>query len=325
VFVGLSRESEGDFEMKRVLVTGGSGFIGSAIVNKLLTLGCEVTILDDNSRGSLERLKKINDEFKFVVGSILDKDAVRLACKDVDSVVHLAYINGTKNFYERPDAVLDVGIRGILNLSDVMSEFDIPELILASSSEVYQQPSVIPTPESIPMIVPDLENPRYSYGLGKIVQEFYGYHAMKNLKRFVIFRPHNIYGPNMGNLHVVPQLIEKCKIAMDSGGSLEIEGDGTQTRSFCFIDDFVAAFEIIFTLGKHQSVYNIGTSEEVSVMDLAKLISKLMDFRGEINTSIGPNGGTSRRLPDIRKISHLGFDQQVSLESGLKICIKGNK
>ena len=311
--------------MKRVLVTGGSGFIGSAIVNKLLALGCEVTILDDNSRGSLDRLKNINNEFKFIDGSILDKDALRLACTDVDSVVHLAYINGTKNFYERPGDVLDVGIRGILNLSDVMSEFDIPELILASSSEVYQQPSVIPTPESIPMIVPDLENPRYSYGLGKIVQEFYGYHAMKNLKRFVIFRPHNIYGPNMGNLHVVPQLIEKCKIAIDSGGDLEIEGDGTQTRSFCFIDDFVAAFEIIFELGKHRNVYNIGTLEEVSIIDLAKQISNLMGFRGGIKTSRGPTGGTSRRLPDISKIVNLGFDRKVSLESGLKICIKESK
>lgn len=311
--------------MKRVLVTGGSGFIGSAIVNKLLTLGCEVTILDDNSRGSLDRLKNINNEFKFIDGSILDKDALRLACTHVDSVVHLAYINGTKNFYERPGDVLDVGIRGILNLSDVMSEFDIPELILASSSEVYQQPSVIPTPESIPMIVPDLENPRYSYGLGKIVQEFYGYHAMKNLKRFVIFRPHNIYGPNMGNLHVVPQLIKKCKIAIDSGGDLEIEGDGTQTRSFCFIDDFVAAFEIIFELGKHRNVYNIGTLEEVSIIDLAKQISNLMGFRGGIKTSSGPTGGTSRRLPDISKIVNLGFDRKVSLESGLKICIKESK
>ena len=323
--MGLSRESEGYVKMKRVLVTGGSGFIGSAIVNKLLTLGCEVTILDDNSRGSLERLKKIKNEFKFIDGSILDKDALRLACTDVDSVVHLAYINGTKNFYERPGDVLDVGIRGILNLSDVMSEFHIPELILASSSEVYQQPSVIPTPESIPMIVPDLENPRYSYGLGKIVQEFYGYHAMKELKRFVIFRPHNIYGPNMGNLHVVPQLIEKCKMAIDSGSSLEIEGDGTQTRSFCFIDDFVAAFEIIFELGKHRNVYNIGTLEEVSIIDLAKLISKLMGFRGEIKTSSGPIGGTSRRLPDISKIVNLGFDKKVSLESGLQVCIKESK
>ena len=323
--MGLFRESESNFKMKKILVTGGSGFIGSAIVKKLLDLEYEITILDDNSRGSLERLKDVKNSFKFVDGSVTDKEAVRLACAGVDSVVHLAYINGTKNFYERPGDVLDVGIRGFLNLSDVMSEFEIPELILASSSEVYQQPSVVPTPETIPMIVPDLDNPRYSYGLGKIVQEFYGFHAMKNLKRFVIFRPHNIYGPKMGNLHVVPQLIEKCKNARRHGESLEIEGDGLQTRSFCFIDDFVDAFELILNKGEHQSVYNIGTSEEVSIKDLVDLIARLMDFRGDIKTSIGPSGGTSRRLPDIGKISRLGFTQKFSLESGLQICVKEHK
>jgi UDP-glucose 4-epimerase len=323
--LGFTREGESDFKVKKILVTGGSGFIGSAIVKRLLTLGYEVTILDDNSRGSLERLSGLEDNFKFVDGSITDKEAIRFACAGVDSVVHLAYINGTQNFYERPGDVLDVGIRGILNLSDVMSEFEIPELILASSSEVYQQPSVIPTPETVPMVVPDLVNPRYSYGLGKIVQEFYGFHAMKNLKRFVIFRPHNIYGPNMGNLHVVPQLIEKCKQAKISGERLEIEGDGSQTRSFCFIDDFVDAFELVYKQGVHQNVYNIGTSEEVSINELIRMIAKLIEYEGEIHSTVGPMGGTNRRLPNIQKISRLGFVQRFSLESGIRICLKEKK
>jgi len=323
--MGFFRQNKGDSRMRKILVTGGSGFIGSAIVKRLLGLEYEITILDDNSRGSLERLKDVKGKFKFVRGSIADKEAVRTACANVDSVIHLAYINGTKNFYERPGEVLDVGIRGILNLSDAMSEFKVPELILASSSEVYQQPSLIPTPENVPMIVPDLDNPRYSYGLGKIVQEFYGYHAMTYLKRFVIFRPHNIYGPNMGNLHVVPQLIEKCKIAKVAGGHLKIEGDGLQTRSFCYIDDFVDAFELILNQGEHKNVYNVGTSEEVSINELAELTSKLMNFRGDIQTSIGPSGGTSRRLPNIEKISRLGFVQKYSLKAGLELCIKEHK
>jgi nucleoside-diphosphate-sugar epimerase len=311
--------------MKKVLVTGGSGFIGSAIVKRLITSGYQVTILDDNSRGSLDRLSEFNNRFKFINGSITDKESVRLACSDVDSVVHLAYINGTKNFYDRPGDVLDVGIRGILNISDVMSELKIPELILASSSEVYQQSAVIPTPENVSMVVPELDNPRYSYGLGKIVQEFYAYHAMKNLKRLIIFRPHNIYGPKMGDLHVVPQIIEKCKIAKKSGGELMIEGDGSQTRSFCFIEDFVDAFELIFEKGHHKNVYNIGNSDEVSIGELAVLIAKKIGFDGQILSSIAPSGGTNRRLPDISKISKIGYVQKVPLEVGIGICVEGEK
>ena len=311
--------------MKKVLVTGGSGFIGSAIVKRLITSGYQVTILDDNSRGSLDRLSKFNNRFKFINGSITDKESVRLACSGIDSVVHLAYINGTKNFYDRPGDVLDVGIRGILNINDVMSELEIPELILASSSEVYQQPTIIPTPENISMVVPELENPRYSYGLGKIVQEFYAYHAMKHLNRLIIFRPHNIYGPKMGNLHVVPQIIEKCKTAKETGGELKIEGDGSQTRSFCFIEDFVDAFELIFEKGQHKNVYNIGNSDEVSIRELASLIAKKIGFDGQILSSIAPSGGTNRRLPDISRIASIGYLQKVPLELGISICVEGEK
>jgi nucleoside-diphosphate-sugar epimerase len=325
MFLGIIRESEKNRQMKKVLVTGGSGFIGSAIVKRLLLLGCKVTVLDDNSRGSFTRLQDVMDQINFVVGSIEDIESVRLACEGNDLVVHLAYINGTKNFYDRPGDVLNVGIRGMLNLCDVMTELGIPDLMLASSSEVYQEASQIPTPEEVSMVVPDLTNPRYSYGLGKIVQEFYGFHAMKNLERFVIFRPHNIYGPNMGNLHVVPQLIEKCRLAISLGKPLEIEGDGSQTRSFCYIDDFVDVFELLFKGAKHRNVYNIGTSEEISIHDLSRLIARSLGFDGEIITSKGPIGGTIRRLPSIDKIQLLGFSQKVEIKDGIKLCIEGEK
>ncbi len=320
--MGFTGEGEITVIMKKVLVTGGSGFIGAAIVKRLLQLGHDVTILDDNSRGSIDRLKEVKDEFKFFEGSITDKEAVKSACKQIDSVVHLAYINGTRNFYERPGDVLDVGIRGILNLSDSMSDYEIPELILASSSEVYQQPSVIPTPENVSMVVPELENPRYSYGLGKIVQEFYSFHAMSFLEKLIIFRPHNIYGPNMGSLHVIPQLIEKCYQAKKTGEALMIEGDGLQTRSFCYIDDFVDAFDLIYTKGLHKNVYNIGTSDEINIGELAQKVARLTGYEGRIKTSIGPSGGALRRLPNIEKIVRLGFVPKTSLEDGLSMCIR---
>ena len=322
--MGLTRKGKITFKMKRVLITGGSGFIGAAIVNRLLELGHDVTVLDDNSRGSLKRLQRVKGDFKFIEGSITDKLAVTSACQSIDSVVHLAYVNGTKNFYERPGDVLDVGIRGMLNLGDAMFENKIPELVLASSSEVYQQPTVIPTPEKVSMVVPDLENPRYSYGLGKIVQEFYSFHAIKHLERLIIFRPHNVYGPNMGSLHVVPQLIEKFKHSRETGEALFIEGDGRQTRSFCFIDDFVDAFELIYMKGQHKNVYNIGTSDEISIRELAQKIAKLTGYTGSIETSKGPKGGTSRRLPDIKKIAQLGFIPKIGLEEGLRFCIGDN-
>lgn len=320
--MGLTRESEIAFKVKRVLVTGGSGFIGAAIVKRMLEIGHEVTILDDNSRGSLNRLIAVKNEYRYIKGSIIDKETVKSACKNVDAVVHLAYINGTRNFYERPGDVLDVGVRGFLNLSDSMAENQVPELVLASSSEVYQEPQVIPTPEKVPMVIPELENPRYSYGLGKIFQEFYGFHAMKHLDRLIIFRPHNIYGPYMGSLHVIPQLIEKCTNARNQRNNLLIEGDGLQTRSFCFIEDFVDAFELVFKEGKHKEVYNIGTSDEISIGELVRKIAVLIGYDGSVQTSAGLRGSAYRRLPDITKIANLGFTPKVSLEDGLRICIK---
>jgi dTDP-glucose 4,6-dehydratase/UDP-glucose 4-epimerase len=306
---------------QNALITGGSGFIGAAIVERMLLNDFHVRILDDNSRGSLDRLSKVMSSVDFIEGSIEDCEVVKKSCVGMDSVIHLAYINGTRNFYERPDEVLDVAIRGLLNLADAMKASNVTKLIVASSSEVYQEPAIFPTPEEVPMVVPDLFNPRYSYGLGKIVHEFYGMHAMPFLESFKIFRPHNIYGPNMGNLHVVPQLIQKVASALKGDSTLVIEGDGSQTRSFCYIDDFVDAFDLIFKFGSHKNVYNIGSPEEISIIRLVQIISDIMGYDGKVETSNAPAGGTSRRLPDLTKITALGYSPSVSIEQGVKACL----
>src|ERR1700722_7837147 len=131
-----------------ILVTGGSGFIGSALVKALVRDGHAVRVLDDNSRGAPRRLEEVANEIEFINGDIRDSDAVSRATKGMDEVHHLAFINGTEFFYSAPEAVLDVGVKGMINVIDACRKAGVGSLVLASSSEVYQSPPHIPTDES---------------------------------------------------------------------------------------------------------------------------------------------------------------------------------
>ena len=145
------------------------------------------------------------------------------AARGVDSILHLAYVNGTEFFYSKPALVLDVGVRGMINVLDACRRHGIRELVLASSSEVYQTPPSIPTPENVPLSVPDPLNPRYSYGGGKIICELMAInYGRQDFDRVLIFRPHNVYGPDMGWEHVLPQFALRLETAVrrsSAGGS----------------------------------------------------------------------------------------------------------
>jgi nucleoside-diphosphate-sugar epimerase len=156
---------------RRILVTGGSGFIGSALVKALLRRGEAVRVFDDNSRGALRRLPEVERDVEFVHGDIRDAAAVDAAMRAIDEVHHLAFINGTATSYSAPDLVLDVGVKGIVNVIDGCRQHSVGWLILASSSEVYQSPPRVLTDERVPLVVPDPLNPRLSYGAGKIISE----------------------------------------------------------------------------------------------------------------------------------------------------------
>ncbi|MGB8037417.1 MAG: SDR family NAD(P)-dependent oxidoreductase, partial [Pseudolabrys sp.] len=190
--------------MSRILVTGGSGFIGSGLVKALVRAGHRVRVLDDNSRGSPRRLTEVANDIEFIAGDIRDAAAVEKAAQAIDEVHHLAFVNGTEFFYSRPDLVLDVGVRGMINVIDACRKHDIGTLVLASSSEVYQTPPTTPTDESAPLSIPDPLNPRYSYGGGKLISELMAINfGRKYFERVLIFRPHNVYGPDMGWEHVI--------------------------------------------------------------------------------------------------------------------------
>ena len=310
---------------KTYLVTGGSGFIGSALVKRLVIEGFNVKVLDNNSRGNARRIKEVIDEIDFIEGDIRDFSVVYKACKDVDCICHLAYVNGTEFFYSKPELVLDVAVKGMINIIDACIKNNINDLVVASSSEVYQSPTLIPTPENVPLIVPDVFNPRYSYGGGKILCELMALnYGKKDFERVTIFRPHNVYGPDMGWEHVIPEFaLRMAKFINKNNEKNEflIKGDGTQTRAFIYIDDFIEGLLTVIKKAEHLSIYHIGTKDEITIKELAEKISSIVNVDINIITSEAPKGETNRRCPDISKLQELSFDPKINIEQGLKKTI----
>jgi nucleoside-diphosphate-sugar epimerase len=236
-------------------------------------------------------------------------------------VCHLAFVNGTEFFYTKPDLVLEVGVKGIVNVLDACRSHKVGRFILASSSEVYQTPPTIPTPEDVPLSVPDPLNARYSYGGGKIISELmainYGRSAFREL---FVFRPHNVFGPDMGWEHVVPQFALRMNALTreKTAGPLDfpIQGSGRETRAFVYIDDFVDGF--ITMLTGEPGIYNIGTDEEVSIARLAELIGRCFSREMTVRPGRLQPGSTARRCPDISKLRRLGYTPRVPLPDALE-------
>lgn len=306
----------------RILVTGGSGFVGSALVKALLKDGSAVRVLDDNSRGAPRRLADVQNDIEFIAGDIRDAGVVQHAVRGMDEVHHLAFVNGTEFFYSAPELVLDVGVKGMINVLDACRAANVRKLILASSSEVYQSPPAVPTDESAPLVVPDPHNPRLSYGAGKIISEVMAInYGRKFFDRVLIFRPHNVYGPDMGWEHVIPQFSLRMKqaAARHRNGTVpfEILGDGRQTRSFCHIDDLIRGVMLMRGKGEHLGVYHAGTTEEIAIAELARRIAAQSGREIAIVPRPAPAGEAARRCPDIGKLKKLGYAPQVTLAAGL--------
>lgn len=302
--------------MNKILVTGGSGFIGSAITRHLIELGYEVKIFDDFSRGKSSRLIGIENLAEVHEGDIRDLKLLERAFRGIDSVFHLAFINGTENFYKYPDKIMDIAVKGMQNIHEITRTRDLDSFFLASSSEVYQDSEIYPTPENVTVKVPDIFNSRYSYGLGKIYQEFATIHTLNNFNRKIIFRPHNIYGPDMGFNHVIPELFLRIKNLI--GGPLILKGDGNQQRSFCEIRDFIQAIDLLLNFDAKCEIVNIGTANETTIYDLAKMISKISLLQVDFIGGEKPAGETSRRVPDLSKLISLGFQPKIELAAGLE-------
>lgn len=307
----------------RYLITGGAGFIGSALSQRLDLEGHEVRVLDDMSRGRERRLTGTHCEI--VAGDVRDYETVEAAMHGCERVLHLAYLQGTQTFYSEPRQVLDVALRGIVNVLEACRVNGCRDLLLVSSSEAYETPPVFPTPETVPLIVPDPLNPRYSYGGGKIASELAALAWQRTgiLDRLIIVRPHNIYGPDMGTRHVIPEFCERMNELTtrhpDGPIAFPIQGSGEETRSFCYIDDCVAQFLLMLEKApKGAEIYHMGTMDERSVADVAYAVAKCYGQAIKIEPGILPKGSPSRRVPDIGKIRGLGYDgPKLTFEQGL--------
>jgi nucleoside-diphosphate-sugar epimerase len=311
----------------KVLLTGGSGFVGASLCRDLVQAGHEVVVLDNKSRGSFQRLAALGQAVRLVEGDVRDAESVVRATVGCEVVWHLAYINGTRYFYERPDEVLEVGIKGTMNTIEAAVASGVRRYVLASSSETYSEPTQVPTPETEMLKIPDVRNPRFSYGGGKIACELLTLHlAGRRGLETVIFRPHNFYGADMGFEHVIPEITRRI-VEMTAGLTrrsvdLPIQGDGTETRSFCYVSDGSRGAWLAGEHGANGEIYHVGTEREIAIADLVRMIGEAIGV--DVTPVPGPlrPGGTPRRCPDISKLRTLGYRPSVSLEEGVERTVR---
>lgn len=314
--------------MKKYLVTGGAGFLGRSLVKKLLYLGHQVRVFDDLSRGNKTDLFEESKNLEFSEGDIRNLDSVIAATKQVDGVCHLAYINGTEFFYSKPELVLDVGVKGMVNVLEACQICGVRELLLMSSSEVYQRASIVPTDETVHLSIPDPHNPRYSYGGGKIISELMAINFGRKLfKKVIIVRPHNVYGPNMGWEHVLPQFIVRLARPKSNDGSCDpvefpIKGSGQQTRAFVYIDDFTEGVALALEKGEHLGIYHVGSQEERSIESVAHEVARCLGMKIKIKPGESYEGETDRRCPKIDKIMALGYRPKISFSEGVSHTVQ---
>lgn len=309
-----------DSGIKTVAVTGAGGFIGSYLVRKLLDHGHRVRCIDNFLRGRPKRLEDLGPGAEVINADVRQKEQLTSALQGCEAVFHLAAVNGTENFYNHPELVLDVGVRGMIAVAEACNATGISDLIVASSAEVYQTPAIVPTDEDIALVIPNSLNPRYSYGGSKLISELIAFNYCRNsVPKVQVFRPHNVYGPDMGWKHVIPQLIGKIGAAGPGARrSITIQGDGTETRAFCYVDDIVDGIIAMWRHGATMNVYHIGSMEEVSIRQLVIEIGCAMDVELDVIASPGMEGGTPRRCPDIGKMRKLGYDPAVPLSEGVR-------
>lgn len=294
----------------KILVTGASGLLGTEICRQLKQDSRnEVWAIDNHSRSST-----VPPCDKFMNIDLVQGDNFKELPLDFDYIYHYGAINGTKNFYERPNQVLLNNFVCDLNMFEHASLCkDLKKLVYASSSEVVSDDPVSPVPEHTDIMIKNIHNARWSYRLAKVCSENF----LANSKLpWVMLRYFNVYGDNSKAGHFLADQIEKIR-----NGVFEVVGP-EETRSFCHVEDAVRASIYCAQTQTHELI-NIGNDREISIMDAAAVIAQALGHSNPMwITTPGKSGSTATRRPDISKLRGIMADYQPkSFEQGVKEII----
>lgn len=302
------------------LVTGGAGFIGSHLIENLISRGDKVVILDDLSTGNIGNLQNINHDIKIITGTILDFDLVNKLVAESDYVVNLAASLGVLNIVNKPLESLRVNLKGSANVIEAAAKFGKP-ILIASTSEIYGKNVKESLNELDDRIIGHPLKSRWSYSEAKAVDESLAYFYYQERKMPVrIVRFFNTVGPRQVGHYgmVVPRFVESAL----KNEQLSVYGTGDQIRCFCHVADAVTALLLVMDSDKSiGQVFNIGNNQQISIMDLAKKIIEVTGSKSIIEKvayeDAYPEGfeDMERRVPDISKIkSVLGWEPKINLD-----------
>lgn len=315
---------------QRILVTGGAGFIGLSLVERLLNEGHRVVVLDNLFRGHKDEITALvaDKGVVFIEGDVRDETDIERCFEvygGIDLIHHLAAINGTKWFHDEARMVIDVNINGTLNIIN-KAELWQCRVVLASSPEAVGDASQMPLSEATESVFhPAHLHQRFSYGASKYLDEIALQHAVRRGLDGRIVRPFNAYGRRMV-ASPYGQVIGIMFQAVMAGEALQVHGDGSQTRSFTHIDDIVDGFYKAGALdvgldgaSLRGACFNLGSTEEVSIRQLAEMINHTVASRAvDIALGGGYPGDNQRRVPDPQLARRqLGWESTISLEQGL--------
>ncbi len=312
---------------RHIVVTGAAGFLGFHIARALAARPNTSLICVDNlSRGADDNyyraLCELPNVQRFDI-DLCDPAKVALLPTNVDFVYHMAALNGTQNFYERPMDVIRSCTLPTIHLVDHFGKATSPItcFVYAGTSEAYASTVTrfewpVPTDETVPLSIDGTDNPRWSYAASKLHGEIVVNQASRAMGfPAVVVRFHNAYGPRMGDKHVIPDFMERMK-----AGQYELFGH-SDTRSFLYVDDAVRATVMVAeSQTEGVNTINIGGTEELTMAELGRRMLDIRDIDAEIILHPSPQGSVKRRAPDTSKLKALtGFSERISLDAGLAL------
>jgi UDP-glucose 4-epimerase len=310
----------------RVLITGGAGFIGSHLVDRLMELGHEVRVLDDLSAGSLDNVKRWleNENFEFIKGDMRDSETVKEAVKDVEAIFHLAANPEVRIGAQSPELLYETNVMITYNLLNAVRDSGVKYIIFTSSSTVYGDASLIPTPEDYGPL-----EPISVYGGAKLAAEalISGYAHTFGFKA-LIFRLANIIGER-SNHGVIYDFINKLR---KNPEELQILGDGRQRKSYLHVSDTVEGMLKIFEHFKGDAktvdFYNLGNDDWITVREIAEIVSEEMGlkprfvFTGGVDGGRGWKGDVKFMRLAIEKAKATGWRPRLSSYEAVRITVK---